>query len=836
VTPDDNPHPGTGSDMVGIVVVSHSRRLADSAVELALQMVRGTPPPIAVAAGLDDGVLGTDAVRVREAIDRVASAEGVLVLMDLGSAVLSAELALDLGDNASDTAVVLSDAPLVEGLVAAVVLAAAGAGLDEVAADARRAGEIKAALLGPRPSTIGDQSPAVGGRRPSAIELALHNQHGLHARPAARFVDTIRRFDAEVSVRNVTSGGPPVSGRSVSALSTLGALTGHHIEVQASGRHAREVLAAVAAIVGRNFDEDVRPARPETAPAPAAVPGPLAAAPGIGVGPKLSLATTELEIADRAAGEPDVERDRLIAAVTRTRKELVATRDQVARAVGEHDAAIFDAHVLLLEDDDLLGSALGLIDEDEVAADRAWRRAVDALAERFGALADPYLRARSEDVRSVGDQVLAHLLGIELDVGDAAKGIVVTADLTPAQAARLDPAHVDGIVTAFGSPLSHGAILARSLGIPAVAAAGEEVLAIPDGTVLVVDGSAGAVVVDPPPQVLADYLDRATAQRRDAETLVAAATRPAVTADGVAIEVTANISSRDDAVVAVRNGADGVGLLRTEFLFLDRSEPPGEDEQVAAYLAVANALEGRRLTIRTLDAGGDKPVRYLPRTTEANPFLGRRGIRLSLQQTALFKQQLRALVRAGMEHPVSVLFPMVSTLDELRAARRLLSDAAAEVGSPLGDLPLGFEVGVMVEVPAIALQARAVAPHVDFFSIGSNDLTQYTLAAERGNAAVAHLADPLHPAVLRLIAGVTEAAGSRVRVAVCGEIAGDAAAAPLLVGLGVRELSMSSPAIPAVKDAVRSLPATGAAALADLALDQHSAAGVRALLDPHAPS
>ena len=432
--------------------------------------------------------------------------------------------------------------------------------------------------------------------------------------------------------------------------------------------------------------------------------------------------------------------------------------------------------------------------------------------------------------------MLAHLLGIELDVGDAAKGIVVTADLTPAQAARLDPAHVEGIVTAFGSPLSHGAILARSLGIPAVAAAGEEVLAVPDGTVLVVDGSAGAVVVDPPPDVLADYLDRATALRRHAETLVATATRPAVTADGLAIEVTANISSRDDAVVAVRNGADGVGLLRTEFLFLDRSDPPGEDEQVAAYLAVADALEGRRLTVRTLDAGGDKPVPYLPWTTEANPFLGRRGIRLSLQQTTLFKQQLRALVRTGMEHPVSVLFPMVTTLDELRAARRLLSEAAAEVGSPLGDLPLGFEVGVMVEVPAIALQARAVAPHVDFFSIGSNDLTQYTLAAERGNGAVAHLADPLHPAVLRLIAGVTEAAGSRVRVAVCGEVAGDAAATPLLVGLGVRELSMSPPAIPAVKDAVRSLSATEAPALADLALDQHSAAGVRALLDPRAPT
>ena len=498
--------------------------------------------------------------------------------------------------------------------------------------------------------------------------------------------------------------------------------------------------------------------------------------------------------------------------------------------MGEHDAAIFDAQLLLLEDDDLVGAAVRLIDQEGARADRAWRRAVDVLDGRFEALADPYLRARAQDVRSVGDQVLAHLLGMEFG-GDAVKGVVVAADLTPAQAARLDPAHVDGIVTAYGSPVSHGAILARSLGIPAVVAAGEAVLTVPDGTVLVVDGTAGAVIVDPPPETLTDYLDRATAQRRQAETLIATAADPAVTTDGLVVEVTANIASVDDALAAVRNGADAVGLLRTEFLFLDRQDAPTEDEQLAAYLAVADAIGGRRLTVRTLDAGGDKPLPYLPSPIEANPFLGRRGIRLSLHQVTLFKHQLRALVRTGLQHPVTVLFPMVTTLDELEMARRLLAEAAAEVGGPSGGLPVGFEVGVMIEVPALALTARALAPHVDLFSIGTNDLAQYTLAAERGNAAVNHLADPLHPAVLRLIAAVTEAAGSRVRVALCGEIGSEAAAAPVLVGLGVHELSMSPPAIPVIKDAVRSLSATEARALARRAIDQHSAAAVRALLD-----
>jgi phosphoenolpyruvate-protein phosphotransferase/dihydroxyacetone kinase phosphotransfer subunit len=838
--PPESPYPGTPGGMVGIVVVSHSRQLAESAVELALQMVRGAPPPIAIAAGLDDGVLGTDAVRVRAAIDEVACARGVLVVMDLGSAVLSAELALDLDSGASETRVVLSAAPLVEGLVAAVVLAAAGADLDEVAADARQAGEIKATLLGSGSTPAGELAggevePGAQTTPAASIELALRNQHGLHARPASRLVDTIRRFDAEVSLRNVTTGGPPVNGRSVSALSTLGALRGHHIEVAASGRHAREVLTAIAAIVGRNFDEDVRPAPPDIAPPPTPTSGPLSASPGIGVGPKLSLNTTALEIDDRPPGTPDVERDRLVVAITRTRTDLGDTRDHVAHAVGEHDAAIFDAHQLLLEDDDLAGAALRLIDQEGVSADRAWRRAVDALDGRFRALADPYLRARAQDVRSVGDQVLAHLLGIEFG-GDVAKGVVVTTDLTPADVARLDPAHVDGIVTAYGSPVSHGAILARSLGIPAVVAAGEAVLTVPDGTVLVVDGSAGAVIVDPSPETLTDYLDRATAQRRQAEALIATAAGPASTTDGLVVDVTANVASVDDALAAAHNGADAVGLLRSEFLFLDRDHPPTEDEQVAAYLAVADAIGGRRLTVRTLDAGGDKPLPYLPSTIEANPFLGRRGIRLSLQQATLFKQQLRALVRTGLQHPVTVLFPMVATLDELHTARRLLAEAAAEVGGLPDGLPVGFEVGVMIEVPALALMARAVAPHVDLFSIGTNDLTQYTLAAERGNAAVAHLADPLHPAVLRLIAAVTEAAGSGVRVALCGEIGSEAAATPLLVGLGVHELSMSPPAIPAIKDAIRSFSATEARAVARRAIDQNTAAGVRALLSLHHPA
>jgi multiphosphoryl transfer protein len=810
--------------MVGIVVVSHSRRLADAAVELALQMVRGTPPPIEVAAGLDNHVLGTDAARVKEAIDRVASPDGVIVMMDLGSAVLSAELALELRGDTGDCAIVLSDAPIVEGLVSAVTLAAAGAPLAEVAADAAQAGHIKTRLLGIGTLEAPDQGAAAGPV--ASIELTLHNDHGLHARPAARFVETVRRFEADVTVRNLSTGGPTVSGRSVSALSTLGVPNGEQVEVSASGRQAREALAAVAALVRRNFDEPMTAvsAARETNGA-----GPTAASPGIGIGPKCSLPDRG-EVPPSTAGSTAVETERLRVAFEAARTELSSTRDHVARTAGAHEAEIFDAHLLLLDDDELVGIALEIAASDPVVAEQAWRVAVDALAARFDQLTDPYLRGRAADIRAVGDQVLGHLIGDSAGPAATLAGIVVTSDLTPTQAARLDPDAVLGIVTAAGSPVSHGAILARALGIPAVVGAGPDVLAVPDGTTMVVDGTEGVVVVDPDDSAVQRYRAKSDGQRLHASSLLEAAGRPAITSDGVPIEVLANIASRDDALDAVRRGADGVGLLRTEFLFLDRPQPPGEDEQLEAYLSIAEALGDRRLTVRTLDAGGDKPVSYLPAVIEANPFLGCRGLRLSLQQPDIFKQQLRALVRAGTQHPISVLFPMVTTIEELRAAREMLLEAAAEVGCRSGELPAGFEVGAMAEVPGFALRVRAAVGLVDIISIGTNDLTQYTLAAERGNADVAALADALDPAVLHLISEVASSATARARVAVCGELAADPAAAVLLVGLGIRELSMTPRAIPAVKDAIRSMSANKAKQLAAIALHRDSAASVRALL------
>ena len=812
--------------MVGIVVVSHSLRLAEAAVELAMEMVRGAPPPIEVAAGLDDHVLGTDAARVKEAIDRVASPDGVLVIMDLGSAVLSAELALELRGDASNCPVVLSDAPLVEGLVAAVTLSAAGASLSEVASDASQAGRIKSTLLGVDELDAATTHTSVGDSTAATIELALHNEHGLHARPAARLVETVRRFETQLAVRNLTLGGEPVDGRSVSALSTLGVLAGHRIEVSASGRQAREALAAVSALVRRNFDEAVAGSRTLESEVAA---GPRGVSPGIGIGPKTSFGFVSVSQSTPAfSGQPA--RERLQGALDAARAELFSIRQRVAGTAGDTAAQIFDAHVLLLDDDQLAGRAFDLIDGSaDVVAEVVWEQCVLELADRFEALPDLYQRERAQDVRDVGERVLAFLAGATSNGAESPSGVLVVADLTPAQAAELDPTKVSAVVAAQGTPVSHGVILARSFGIPMVIGAGQEVLDIADGTTLLVDGSTGTVIVDPDGEQRARYERAATEHELRARDLLLQAGRPALTIDGRHVEVVANIASESDAAEAVEYGADGVGLLRTEFLFLDRREPPGEEEQHDAYLAIADALQGRRLTIRTLDVGGDKPVPYLPSPAEDNPFLGRRGLRLSLHHPELFLQQLRAIVRTGLEYPVTVLFPMVTTIDELRSARALLAKAAAEVGCP-PQLPPGFEVGAMAEVPAFALRTRAASPLVDMISIGSNDLTQYTVAAERGNPDVASLADPVDPGVLALISAVCRGAAGHTRVAVCGELASDPQAAVLLVGLGVRELSMTPRAIPEAKDRIRRTSASDAEHLAELALQRDSAASVRALL------
>jgi phosphocarrier protein FPr len=822
--------------MTGIVVVSHSRALADAAVALASEMVHGTQARIQVAAGLDPTTFGTDAAAIVDAIVAADDGAGVVVLMDLGSAVLSAEMALDLVDADLRQRVVLCPAPLVEGLVVAAVAAAGGAGPAEVAAEAvgslaakqSHVHESMPPELGRPGVPAGDEAGRPDGKPLTAV-FEVSNPHGLHARPAARLVQEARLFDARIQLRNLTTGAGPVPATSLSKVATLGVLRGHQVEVGASGSQAREALDHVLALATRGFDEQQSGVEPLPQPVPASTGSdrlPLPASPGVAVGPALFLRSADVEIPAEDTADPTTEWRRVREALAVVRREIQRVRATAAREVGESEARIFDAHLMFIDDAHLLDDVHARV-ETGASAPRAWVDAVDRVEAEFAGVADPYLRARAADVRAVGQQVARVLVGAAEYRIDG-EGVLVADDLTPAQVADLDPARVRGILLASGSPTGHSAILARSRAIPAVVAAGAGVLDLPAGTTVALDGATGEVFVNPSAADLRDLHERHQRARAKTETALAAADQPAATLDGIDVQVGANLGSVDDARAAAKAGADVAGLVRTEFLFLGRETAPDVEEQADTYCQLAEALDGRRITLRTLDVGGDKPLSYAPQPTEANPFLGVRGIRFALAEHDLLRHQLTAIVRAAHETPVSVMFPMVTSVEEVVEARRRLDAAIDREGR---GRPAGLQVGIMVEVPATALKAAAFVPYVDFLSIGTNDLTQYALAAERGNPALAALADPLDPGVLRLVATVTEAAGSRAMVAVCGELAADERAARLLVALGVRELSVVPTAVPGVKQAVREATSKDAG-LVESCLSASSAAEVRKLLGP----
>ncbi|HVH21562.1 MAG TPA: phosphoenolpyruvate--protein phosphotransferase [Pseudonocardia sp.] len=860
--------------MTGIVVVSHSRALAWAAVGLAAEMVHGDEVRIAVAAGLDETTLGTDATAIMTAVQEVDDGSGVVVLMDLGSAVLSAELALELIDPELRERTVLSPAPLVEGLAVAVVAAAGGAGPAEVAAEAEAALAAKQTQLGGVEPGSGAASRASAAPEEVVTgEFEVANPHGLHARPAAALVRTARGGDAMVELRNLSTGSDWVRAGSLSKVATLGALRGHRVAVRASGAGAERAVADVLALAAGRFDEPAErgaavartttagptdaastpavpgpgdtgpverdpatagpgPARSDAVPGPG-VGGPFPAAPGVAVGPALVTAATPIDLDRDLPGDPTAARRRSGAALRSVRASIEGTRELTRREIGAAEADIFDAHLLLLDDADLLADV-----DQRIAAGsgpaRAWLAASEQVAAEFAALPDPYLRGRAADVRAVGEAMARELVGAgPAGPTGAEPGILVADDLTPAQVAALDPERVLGIVLAAGSPTGHSAILARARGIPTVVSAGPGVLADAAGARLALDGGTGELVVDPTPDVVERFERRRAAAAEAAAQALAAAATPARTGDGVPILVGANLGSLADAERARRSGADLAGLVRTEFLFLDRAAAPDVDEQVATYLALAEAMGGRRITLRTLDVGGDKPLPYAPQPAEANPFLGVRGIRFALAQRDLLRDQLTAIVRVAHETPVSVMFPMVSTLDEVTEARRRLDEAVAVIGRGVPD---GLQVGIMVEVPATALRAASFAPAVDFFSIGTNDLTQYALAAERGNPHLAALADPLDPAVLALVEAVCRAAAGGPLVAVCGELAADEHAARLLVGMGVGELSVAPPAVPAVKQAVRRIATAEDSDLVKRALSAPDAGTVRRLLASPPPT
>jgi phosphotransferase system enzyme I (PtsI) len=464
------------------------------------------------------------------------------------------------------------------------------------------------------------------------------------------------------------------------------------------------------------------------------------------------------------------------------------------------------------------------------------RAEITQVAQSFAELDDAYLAARADDIREVGDRLIRNLTRTPYQAFSRLPegSIIIAEDITPADTALMDPEHIGGFATAVGGTESHTAIMARSLGLPAVLGLADFMAQVRTGDVVIVDGSAGRVVVRPKPATLADF-ERRRGEFARAERLLGGLKRlPAVTRDGTAVTLLANLELPREAEAAVAGGAEGVGLLRTEFLFMNRPDLPDEEEQYQALRTILKGMDGRPVTVRTLDVGGDKLAASLDlEQGGANPALGLRAIRLSLKMPDLLEIQLAAILRAGAHGPVRILLPMVSTVAETRQVREILAAVVKRLkrrGVKIAD-PLP-PLGVMIEIPGAALAADALAQVADFFAIGTNDLTMYTLAIDRGDEQVAHLYNPLHPAVLRLIQFTTEAAlRARIPVSVCGEVAGDPRYAALLLGLGIRELSMATTALPRVKQRIRGLDLLAATRCARQIMDQSDSGRIAALLD-----
>ena len=675
------------------------------------------------------------------------------------------------------------------------------------------------------------EAPAPAGSAARQVDLIVPNRSGLHARPAKVLVNLAKPFKSEIRIRY---DGKQANAKSMVSVLKLGAGCGAAITLEVAGEDAELALPMLAAAILAGLGDVEQPgaAVPEADEPGAQVPVPevagiirgIAAAPGIAIGPAFHFKAHELSLENldaAPAGGPSLD-----AALAEAKRQLEALYQQMQGQKLAAEAAIFEAHIEILEDVEVLECVRELQAAGSTPA-RAWHTAVADQAAAIAALGDPLLSARADDLRDVGRRVLSLLLGgAEQSVAIPETPVVIVArELSPSDTASFDPERVLGFVIVEGGPTSHIAILARAMGLPAIVGAAPSVLAVAEGTRIVLNGNDGVLTVDPEPDVFERYaleqklwLER---RRRDQEQAVL----PATTLDGQRVDVSANAGSPANAEAAVKLGADGIGLLRTEFLFLDRAVGPDEDEQYRVYRTIAETMGARPVIVRTLDIGGDKPVAYLPMKPEANPFLGERGIRLCLRQPDLFREQLRAILRAAPHGNLQIMFPMVSDLAELRQARAMVEEQRRRLDAP------PVRIGIMVEVPSAALLADKFAPEVDFFSIGTNDLTQYTLAMDRGHAGLADRQDGLHPAVLRLIERTVSAAHQHgKRVDLCGELGSDAAAVPILVGLGVDELSVSVPAIPTVKAQVRTLTLACLQPLAQRALDCACAADVRELV------
>ncbi|MFD1780131.1 phosphoenolpyruvate--protein phosphotransferase [Fredinandcohnia salidurans] len=524
----------------------------------------------------------------------------------------------------------------------------------------------------------------------------------------------------------------------------------------------------------------------------------IAASSGIAIAKAYLLIEPDLSFEEKKIEDIEKEIKRFQSAIGKAIKDLEEIRDSAKKELGDDESAIFDAHILILSDPDLLNQVSDNIKATRNSAESALKSTSDMFITMFEQMDNEYMKERAADIRDVRKRVLSYLLGVEIVNPSMIKDevIIVAEDLTPSDTAQLNRAYVKGFITDIGGRTSHSSIMARSMEIPAVVGTKTATKAINNGDIVIVDGSSGEILINPSQEMVSKYKKKQADFEIQKEELVKLVNEKTVTIDGHHVELAANIGTPKDLDSVVQNGSEAIGLYRTEFLYMDKDQLPSEEEQYQAYKEVLEGMNGKTVVLRTLDIGGDKELPYLNLSKEMNPFLGNRAIRLCLEEQGMFRTQLRALLRASLYGSLKIMFPMIATLDEFRQAKAVLEEEKQKLVSEGISASDSIEVGIMVEIPSTAIIADQFAKEVDFFSIGTNDLIQYTMAADRMNERVSYLYQPYHPAILRLVKMVIDSAHREGKwVGMCGEMAGDETAIPLLLGLGLDEFSMSPTSI-----------------------------------------
>ena len=809
--------------MVGLVLVSHSRPLAEAVADLARRAVN-SELRLTFSGGVGEYrlELGTDAIEIREAISTVYSEDGVLVLMDMGSAILSAETAKELLSPEQQEKVRLTSAPLVEGGIAAAVQAELGASIDDVA---------KAALqsLLPKQDQVQDVSPDIKAVQETAypavnetLDVTIQNTHGLHLRPAATLIKALSRFPGEVFIENRTANRGPVLARSLVDVTRLQIRQGDSVRFSISSPDPKPVIDSIQSLVESRFGEFAQPLRPSELSDARDTSQPFGVSPGIAIGRPLLLETVVPSVpAYTVESAPDVAREiaGLRAAIATAIEEFDRRIKRLRPSLNADNLDVFDAQRMIFADPTILNEVQAKIQEQQLNAAAAWHSVLSRYAADQEKAEDPYLRARAADFREVDRTVLNHLMGEKWGSGLAVQAfaeptLLICEELTPTLAEELHRLSIAGAIQLGGGATSHGAILARALSLPAIGGARKSLDRLRAAQRVAISGSEGLLWIDPPADILSDLGNRQRLERSELQRALQESQEGAITKDGHLIEVGGNAGSAKDVLSARKNGAEFIGLFRSEFLFQNFDAEPDEEQQLAAYRdALVPSGELLPVTVRVLDIGGDKPLKFLSQPKEANPFLGVRGIRLLMANPRFFRVHLRAILRLADSFLVRLLIPMITDVSEILATKKLLGEIAAELTNANLPHKWPIPIGAMIETPSAALLIDQLLPHLDFVSIGTNDLTQYVLCAERGSASLSAFSDSLHPAVLRICEQVIQGAQKHgVKVSICGEIASDPEAVPICLGLGLREFSVTAAAIPAVKSLIRKLDASRIAA------------------------